>query len=89
MWGDGANAWGKSWTTSDPWFTLAYRDSAGLPAANSGRFLSEGVLRDSAGVQFKWADPLDGNRGGLPEVIVPDPQTQIYLQHVQGINPEY
>jgi len=37
----------------------------------------------------KTADPADGNTGGLPETIVPNPETQIELQGVEGLNPEF
>nr|WP_256381552.1 RHS repeat-associated core domain-containing protein [Sulfuricella sp. T08] len=89
VWGDGANAWGRSWTTVDPRTVQNYRDTAGLPNQNSGRFLSEGVLKDTSGVTLKAADPLHGNIGGLPEVVIPNPQSQIKLQNVQGINPKF
>jgi RHS repeat-associated protein len=88
VWGDDAAAWGRSWTTVDPRTVENFRDAAGLPNQNSGRFVSEGILRDPTGVQFKAADPLHGNRGGLPEVVVPNPAGQIDLTNVQGLNPE-
>ncbi len=37
----------------------------------------------------RGALPLDGNHGGLPEVVVPNPQTQIRLGGVQGLNPQF
>lgn len=66
-----------------------YRDVAGLPKENSGRFLSEGVLKDASGVKLKKADPLHGNSGGLPEVVVPKPNSQIDLRGVEGLNPRF
>lgn len=82
-------AWGKSWTTVDPRTIQNYRESAGLPDQNSGRFLSEGILKDKSGVKLKVADPLHGNKGGLPEVVVPNPKEQIDLRSVQGLNPQF
>jgi hypothetical protein len=49
VWGDDAGAWGRSWTTVDPRTVPDYRDAAGLPDQNTGRFLSEGVLRRGSG----------------------------------------
>jgi hypothetical protein len=88
-WGDGAKAWGRSWTTTDPRTILNYRNAAGLPEQNTGRFLSEGILKDTQGVTERSALPLHGNFGGLPEVVVPNPESQISLQRVLGINPEF
>ncbi len=89
VWGDGSGPNGKSWTTVDPSTVPNYRDAAGLPAQNTGRFVSEGILKDATGVTTKSAVPLAGNRGGLPEVVVPKPQTQIELCRVSGCNPSY
>jgi hypothetical protein len=66
-----------------------YRGAAGLPNQNTGRFISEGVLQDTKGITLKPADPLHGNAGGLPEVVIPNPQNQIRLLNVQGLNPEF
>ena len=89
VWGDEAGAWGRSWTTVDPRTVPEYRNAAGLPNQNKGRFLSEGTLEDTLGVKLKSADPLHGNTGGLPEVVVPNPEAQIKLQNVQGLNPQF
>lgn len=89
VWGDEAGASGRSWTTVDPRTVPNYRNAAGLPVQNSGRFISEGVLSNTQGVTTRGALPLHGNAGGLSEVIVPNPTTQIRLQNVQGLNPEF
>jgi RHS repeat-associated protein len=89
VWGDGAKASGRSWTTVNPGSVANYRDVAGLPAQNTGRFVSEGVLRNSRGCVFKIADSLAGNRGGLPEVVIPDPARQVVLTRVSGVNPPF
>lgn len=86
VWGDDATAWGRSWTTTDPRKVGDYRDLAGLPKENTGRFLSEGIVEDASGIRLKSADPLHGNTGGLPELVIPNPEQQILLQNVQGIN---
>ena len=89
VWGDGAGANGRSWTTADPRGIANYRNAAGLPDQNTGRFLSEGILGNTSGVTTRSAVPLHGNAGGLPEVIVPNPSQQIQLQNVQGLNPPF
>ena len=89
IWGNEAKASGRSWTTVDPRTVPNYRNAAGLPKQNTGRFLSEGTLSDTRGVSLKSADPLHGNAGGLPEVVVPKPESQIMLENVQGLNPEF
>ncbi len=41
------------------------------------------------GVTTRRALSLDGNKGGLDEVRVPDPKNQIELERVSGVNPEF
>ena len=53
------------------------------------RFVSEGYLLEPNGVTTRLALPLDGNQGGIYEVIVPNPKTQIELERVSGVNPQY
>src|SRR5262249_15684002 len=89
VWGNDAKAWGKSWTPVDPRSVPNYRSAAGLPNQYSGRFLSEGILRNAEGVKTREALPLPGGDGGLREMQVPHPQQQIQLQNVQGLNPEF
>jgi RHS repeat-associated protein len=89
VWGDEAGAWGKSWTRVDPRSTPDYRNAAGLPRQNTGRFVSEGRLRSTEGVQARGALSLEGKSGGLDELVVPDPRRQIELEGVFGVNPEY
>ena len=79
VFGGDARAQGFSWTTVDPRNVRNFRDAAGLPsggasgANNTADFLIKGRARRSDVIEFKSADPLDGNRGGLPELII-DPQ---------------
>lgn len=93
VWGDDAGPWGKSWTTVDPRTVDGFRNLAGLPDKNTGRFLSEGILIDSSNTIVKSADALMSSRGvrpgGLPEVVVPNAEARIKLQNVMGINPEF
>ena len=76
VWGGESGPFGKSWTAIDPRLVPAYRDAAGLPVQNTGRYLTEGTLMD-LNVLFKSADPLHGNTGGLPEIVVPNPYLQV------------
>ena len=89
VWGDEAAAMRPSWATIAPRTVRNFRNVAGLSARNSGRFMSEGVLTNNRGVTTRGALTLDGNAGGLFEVVVPKPTLQIRLQNVQGLNPEF
>ena len=89
MWGDGAGANGRSWSRTDPRTVENYRDAAGLPNQNSGRFVTEGTLTNTKGVAQRDALSLHGNKGGLDELVVPDPAKQIRVDRVSGANPEF
>jgi RHS repeat-associated protein len=77
VWGGKSGPNGRSWTRVDPRTVPNYRDAAGLPDSNTGRFLSEGELINTEGVNATTASELDGNQGGLDELEVPNPETQI------------
>lgn len=65
-----------------------YAKSAGL--YNKGRFLIEGTLMDDAGVGYRRALPGPGGTGGgLPEWIIPDAESQVRVDNVYGLNPEF
>lgn len=92
VWGDGAKPLGRSWTTADPRSVSGYRGAAGLPKENTGRFVSEGILKDTTGVTTKPSTYGPNTKPGttmVPEVVVPDPQRQILLERVSGANPEF
>ncbi len=89
VWGDGAGSAGRSWTTVNPSTVTNFRNVAGLPSQNAGRFVSEGILEDVMGVTRRAALKLGSNSGGLPELVVPNPQTQISLIRVSGVNPPF
>lgn len=89
VYGGKAGPYGRSWTRTDPRTVDDFRDAAGLPDSNSGRFVIEGTLKNTNGVIAKRADPLHGNRGGLDEIVVPSAQSQIDIRRVSGANPEY
>ncbi|NOY84050.1 MAG: hypothetical protein GXO96_04355 [Nitrospirae bacterium] len=89
VWGDGAGPNGRSWSRTDPSTVKSYRNEAGLPDQNSGRFVTEGTLKDTRGVTQREALSLHGNKGGLDEVVVPKPGEQIRVDRVSGVNPEF
>jgi RHS repeat-associated protein len=82
--------WGSSWTRVDPRTVPNYRNAAGLPNdANLGRFLSVGRLTDTAGVTTRGSLRVGENVGGLDEVLIPDPFSQVTLVNVLGLNPPF
>ncbi len=91
----GAGPMGHSWTTVDPSSVPNYREAAGLLSGgrsgirNTGRFVIVGRLTDPSGVQVRSALALDGNPGGMLELIVPEPASQIEIIGVYGLNPPY
>ena len=89
VWGDKAGANGRSWSRTDPRTVDNYRDAAGLPNQNSGRFVTEGTLTNTKGVTQRDALSLHGNKGGLDELVVPNPAKQIRVDRVSGANPEF
>ena len=89
VWGNGSKPWGPSWTPVDPRTIPNYRNVAGLPNQNSGRFLSEGILRNTEGVTAREAMPLHGGDGGLRELEIRHAEQQVQLQNVQGLNPPF
>jgi len=67
-----------------------YRNAAGLPDwANLGRFITEGVLVDIAGVTVREALKIGDNLGGLDEIIIPDAENKVKTGCVQGVNPPF
>ena len=82
-----AQAYGHSWSRTDPGSVPNFRDEAGLPDANTGRFVIEGRLVNTDGVIYRPALPCDGNAGGGDEILVPRPHTQIIIDRVSGANP--
>lgn len=79
VFGGDARAQGFSWTTIDPRTVSNFRDAAGLPsggasgATNTAEFLIKGRVNINEIIKSRSALPLDGNRGGLPELII-DPK---------------
>jgi uncharacterized protein RhaS with RHS repeats len=89
VWGGGAGAFGRSWTTFNPNMVSNFRNAAGLPNQNTGSFVSEGMLKNNTGVTSRQALSLHGNTGGLDELIIPNPESQVRLTGVFGANPPF
>jgi len=89
VFGENNNPLGQSWTRVDPSSVANYRSAAGLPDINTGRFVVEGTITDTTGITTRSAFPLDGNPGGLDEVVIPNASSQVQITNVSGVNPEF
>jgi len=49
----------------------------------------EGIFKDTTGVVSRDALALVGNPGGLDELLVPNPESQIQIINVCGVNPPF
>jgi RHS repeat-associated protein len=85
----GSRPFGASWTDVDPRTVPNFRDAAGLPNQNTGRFVIEGKLINRKGVVKTTAKALHGNKGGITEYVVPNPESQIRVTRVEGVNPPF
>ena len=72
VFGENNNPLGQSWTRVDPSSIPNFRNAAGLPDVNTGRFVIEGQVTDITGITTRQARPLNGNIGGLDEVVIPN-----------------
>jgi RHS repeat-associated protein len=68
---------GHSWTPENPMGMSNPRAELGLPKGNSGQMLTRARVTDMEGVMQRDALPLDGNPGGAPEWLFPDPASQL------------
>lgn len=79
VFGGDARAQGFSWTTTHPESVSNFRNLAGLPsggasgATNTAEFMIQGKVNVRDILKSRSALPLDGNAGGLPELII-DPK---------------
>ena len=87
VFGGKSKADGFSFTTVNPNTVDNFRDAAGLPDVNTGRFVLEGTVNPADIIKSRQALPLDGNRGGLLELII-DPKN-VNTKRVSGVNPEF
>jgi RHS repeat-associated protein len=76
VFGGDARAGGFSWTIENPLAVGSFRDAAGLPsggssgATNTADFLIKGRANAADIIKSRSALPLDGNTGGLSELII-------------------
>ncbi|MFZ0916577.1 MAG: RHS repeat-associated core domain-containing protein, partial [Candidatus Udaeobacter sp.] len=90
VFGNEAKGLGQYYTTVNPAAVANYRKTAGLFPGNSGQFVLQGTLKNTEGVILSRAAAGPGGiGGGLPQVFVPSPQTQINILRVSGVNPEF
>ena len=79
VFGGDARAQGFSWTNVNPTSVKDFRNVAGLPsggtsgAMNTADFMIKGKVNTNSIIKSRSALPLDGNKGGLPELII-DPK---------------
>ncbi|MBF0489640.1 MAG: M48 family metalloprotease [Candidatus Omnitrophica bacterium] len=90
---NGALPFKHSWTPIDPRTMSNPRSKLGLPTVegfrNEGRFVIEGRIVNIKGIKVKSADELHGNPGKETEYLVPNPESQIKIERVSGVNPEF
>ncbi len=89
IFGGESKPFGHSWTIKNPKKMINPRNSLGLPNVNDGRFIIEGKINNTKGIIIRKALPLDNNKGGAIEILIPEPKTQIFMKRISGINPEY
>ena len=90
VWGGKSGPWGESWTTVNPNTVPDFRSAAGLPDANAGRFVSEGILQSTEGVTAHGASVIKaGQQGGLPELVIKNSEQKITLRRGSGVNPGF
>jgi len=76
VFGEDSRAQGFSWTTENPNTIDNFRNAAGLPSGgasgfnNSAQFMIEGKVNTFNIINIRPALPLDGNIGGLRELII-------------------
>ena len=89
VWGDRAGKLGHSWTTVDPRTVSNYRSAAGLPLENSGQMLTIGTLKETGPAIYRNALPVGNNPGGIPEILLSNPETQVEILDTVQLFPPY
>ena len=89
VFGNKSPALGYYWTPVNPRNVKNYRNAAGLPLENSGRFVIKGKTPHSnIQVTPEGAAPLGTNKGGLQEYLILDP-SKVTIERVSGVNPPF
>ena len=88
VYGGEAEPLGQSWSPINPNTIDNYRQAAGLPDVNTGRFVIEGTVNRSDIFLERSALPLNGNSGGLLEYKILQTD-KINIIRVSGVNPQY
>ncbi|PJB11358.1 MAG: hypothetical protein CO119_11560 [Flavobacteriales bacterium CG_4_9_14_3_um_filter_40_17] len=93
VFGGDSGLFGKSFTPVNPNTVSDFRNVAGLPTGgvfgtNTARFMIEGTVKEKNILLRRNALPMDGNNGGLPEIVVKD-ASKVKITRVSGINPEF
>jgi hypothetical protein len=76
VFGGDSRAQGFSWTTTNPTSVNNFRNAAGLPSGapsgsmNTADFMIQGRVNPANIIESRPAFALDGNAGGLPELII-------------------
>ncbi len=91
VFGDGTKYGGKSWTPVDPNSVSDYRAQAGLPNVNTGRFVAEARITKTDGIVIREAAVIYGNGDVhmIKEYVIQDPKSQVALERISGVNPEF
>jgi len=86
VYGGESQKMGRFWSPENPRAKPNYRAGAGLPRANSGEYVAEGILKNTSGVTVSRANALEGNVGGIVQFEVPNPTLQIEVQSVEPLD---
>src|SRR5690606_41224624 len=79
-----------SWTTVNPKKVKDFRNLAGLPSGgasgstNTANFMIQGQVKSRNILQSRSALPLDGNKGGLPELIIDPKRSEEHTSELQS-----
>ncbi|MFA5144020.1 MAG: toxin TcdB middle/N-terminal domain-containing protein [Candidatus Omnitrophota bacterium] len=90
VFGDGAKGDGIHWSPTNPDAVPNYRIQAGLPNANSGRFVAEARITRIDNIIVREATVIYGNGDVqmVKEYVIQDPLSRV-IERVSGANPEY
>lgn len=87
VFGGRAGQFGRSWTRVDPTNVANYRGAAGLPNANTGEYVTTGVVKVKDINKVTKATPIDGNAGGVDEVIIENAKKAVKVIKTKKVDP--